>query len=378
MWRCLLLLLLFGLLLAGCSSRTAPRDVGGPVWPDLRADRRPRADTSSRDARPALPDLTLPDVAPPDRWTHDFRPELGPTLAWQKQPLLTAEDLHDVACVAAHVFVVGAQGTILHHAPSAPGFQPQVLPGSTAPELHAVSFAGMSYGAAAGKDTEIWKTTDLGATWEVASQCHGTLLDTVYGIHLSAVEDGFAVGLAQSGEGAAKYMNSSTGYPSWTCTTTYPSATFYDVFRLGKDGWAVGATGGAIYRTEDEGVSWSPVPAGTSQTLRGVAFVGATVGVAVGESGAIVRSTDGSGAVWAGVSSPTSAALWDLFFWDALSGWAVGASGTILHTGDGGVTWSTQKSGTAARLEAVCFSSATEGWVVGEKGLLLHTGTGGE
>jgi photosystem II stability/assembly factor-like uncharacterized protein len=362
-------------LVSACSSRsTVQLDRSGPVWPDLRPDR------PARDHR--LLEARRPDTAPGDRpradiWPYDFRPEAQPA-GWQTATLFTQDDLHDVACVAGHVFIVGASGTILHRGPTDTGFTFQFLPASAAAELYTVSFADPSYGATAGRDAQIWQTKDLGATWTVAYQCSAYTFDTFYSLNLSAANEGFGAGLAKVGDaglaGGTKYFAGA----SWVCSTPFPGTVFYDVFRDGARGWVVGDTGGQIYRTEDQGSSWVPVAAGTSSALRGLWFIKPWVGVAVGEGGTIVRSSDGDGKVWATVKSPTSAALHEVFFWDQQSGWAVGAGGTILHSADGGATWSAQKTASSKRLEGVCFTSASEGWAVGEKGTLLHTTTGGQ
>jgi photosystem II stability/assembly factor-like uncharacterized protein len=371
--------LALSLLMIACSSRsTVQLDRPGPVWPDLRPDR------PARDHR--LLEARRPDAAPGDRpradvWPYDFRPEAPPAPPWDLVKLLTADDLHDVACVAGHVFVVGAQGTILHRGPTDTAFNLQLPPtqATQTAELYTVSFADTSYGVAGGHDAQIWQTKDLGASWTIAPQCSAYIFDTFYSLHLGAADQGFAAGVAVGGSGGTKYFNPPG--VSWVCSMPFAGTVFYDVFRSGDRGWVVGDTGGPItqiYRTEDQGLTWAPVAAGTSSILRGIWFIGPWIGVAVGDGGTIVRSTDGDGKVWATVKSPTSGALHDIFFWDALNGWVVGAGGTILHSGDGGATWSAQKTASSARLEGVCFTSANDGWAVGEKGILLHTTTGGQ
>jgi photosystem II stability/assembly factor-like uncharacterized protein len=302
-------------------------------------------------------------------------------LGWTFVPAAVAEDLHDVACVQGRVFAVGNQGVILHRDPAGvpwPYFLPQTA--DTSADLYTITFAvspdGLStYGATAGKDFQIWETKNLGVTWGIAPQCHAFIFDAFYGLHLYSLTQGFAAGVAANSAGAGfKYF----GGASWVCgPTTYPGEIFYDVVRLGSSGWMVGDTGGKIYRTEDDGVTWVAVPAGTGKVVRAVAFSGLGHGVAVGGQGAIVRTQDPKGETWSPVTSPTSADLFGVAFWGSQSGWAVGAWGTILHTADGGRSWIVQPSGTTARLEGVCFTSPTEGFAVGAGGMILRTVTGG-
>jgi len=355
------LLLAVALGVAGCSSRTATPDQRGPIWPDLRLDR-------------LAPDLLAPDLALPDRASDRTTTDAPPPKPWSLVKTLSAEDLHAVACTQGHVFAVGVKGTILHRHPALGGF---ALEGSLTADLHTVSFSvDGSYGVAAGKEQQIWETKDLGKTWSVAPQCSSFAFETLYALHLSSASEGFGAGIAVLNAGAGTKFYSGM---SWVCgSQTYAGEVFHDVVRLGTQGYIVGDTGGKVYRTEDGGMTWAAVPAGTTQVLKGVSFAGGLLGVAVGAGGTIVRSTDGKGETWSAVTAPVAEELEAVQLFDTLHGWAVGSGGTILATKDGGQSWSAQTSGTSARLEGVCFSSTSEGWVVGEGGIVLHTTTGGQ
>ncbi len=375
-------------LLAGCSDRaTAAADRQVPLWPDLLLDHGHAHD--QRLAPDLRADARRADQGRPDAAT-DARGEAAPPAGWQKVVALSAEDLHDVACVAGHVVAVGDKGTILHAAPASTVFNQELacLGGSpctpSTSDLHTVAFADATYGVAGGKDSTIWQTnlTTSSGTWSVAPQCSAFVFETFYGLHLHTATAGYGAGVAVSGEAGFKYFS---GY-SWVCgPSTFAGKVFYDVFRLGSSGWIVGDTGGLIYKLEDGSAStppsytptWTTVPAGTAQVLRAITFSGASSGLAVGAAGAIVRSTDGKGEVWGAVTSPASVELWDVAFADASHAFAVGAGGTILTSADGGQSWSAQASPTTARLEGVCFASASEGWAVGAGGVILHTTSGG-
>ncbi len=353
---------------AACSSRSTTPDRSGPIWPDLRLDRAPPDQ--------ARPDLALPDRAAPDLGPGtDRRVEASKPAPWALVKTISTEDLHAVACAQGHAIAVGAKGTVLHRDPALGSFA--LEPAAITADLHTVSFSvDGKYGVAAGKDPQIWQSLDLGKTWAVAPQCSAYVFDTFHALHLSSDKEGFGAGIAvNSAGGGNKYY----GGVSWVCgAQTYPGEVFYDVVRLGPAGYIVGDTGGKIYRTEDSGLTWSPVAAGTTQILKGVAFAGGLLGVAVGAGGTIVRSTDGKGATWSGVTSPSSEQLEAVHLFDTVHGWAVGGGGTILVTKDGGQSWSAQASGVKARLEGICFTSATEGYAVGAGGIVLHTTTGGQ
>lgn len=365
---CWLALTLFVTLTAACADRATNDPDSGSIWPDVTfidaaVESGPRPDVTAD-----LPqsDLPLVDAPVPDASNAGWKPV---AISF---PL--TEDLHAVDCVQGHVYAVGNKGTVIHYDTiKGSGFALQTI--STTSDLHAVTFADLTYGVVAGKDATIWQTQNLGAIWSTAPQCSAYVFATFYALHLHTANEGFAAGEAVNSAGAgAKYYE---GY-SWVCTSpTYPSAVFYDVFRLKDSGWIVGDTKGLIYTSSDKGYTWKSVSAGTTEILRGVQFVSASQGVAVGAKGLVVRSTDGKGEVWAKVTTPVTADLWDVHFFDASKGWAVGDKGTVLQTTDGGKSWTAQVSGAATRLEGVCFTSATEGWAVGEKGTLLHTTTGG-
>jgi photosystem II stability/assembly factor-like uncharacterized protein len=352
-------------VLAGCTERSTSNDDGG-VWPDLS------------------PDLKARDLSPPDQGV-DRSPPDGPArdlslLPWKSVKVHQNPDLHAAACLASgDVFVAGDKGTLLHRGPnSPPGIvftkQPVGNPVTTT-DLYTVTFADAAYGATAGKGWEIWDTKDLGQTWATAPQCSAFLFDAFHALHLDTSTTGFGAGVANNNQGGGyKYY---TGY-SWVCgPTPYPNEEFYDVVRQGKSGWIVGNTAGKIYRTEDEGMTWAAVNAGTTATLRAVHFQSASLGLAVGDGGVIVRSTDGAGKVWQSVTSGVKKDLYDVTMVDAATGWAVGDGGTLLTTKDGGQSWTSQQSGVTERLEAVCFTSKKDGWAVGQAGVVLHTETGG-
>lgn len=354
---------LLALIVAGACSNRAARTDAGPIWPDALFD-------ATVDAAPA--DSTVDGPA------TDLRPDAPTGPGWQAASTVTAEDLHAVDCFSSNTFVVGDKGLILYRGAGAKpgqGFKAQKSP--TSDDLYTVSFAGPGYGVVGGKGWSIYETKNLGTSWSVAAQCSAFLFDAFHALHVSTSTTGFGAGAATANAGGGfKYYS---GY-SWVCgTTTYKGETFYDVFRAGKSGWSVGDTGGKIYRTLDEGITWTSHGAGTKNTLRAVHVVGATRRFAAGDKGTIVVSTDAKGATWSvASSSPTSADLYDIHFFNDKLGWIVGDKGTILHTANGGSSWTVQPTGITKRLEGVCFNTSVDGWAVGEGGTILYTESGGK
>jgi photosystem II stability/assembly factor-like uncharacterized protein len=189
-----------------------------------------------------------------------------------------------------------------------------------------------------------------------------------------------------------------------------------------------------MFRTTDAGLSWSPTPRISAQSIHGISFSSNTIGVAVGEQGAILRTTNG-GEVWndhsiqptsttslylSGVSFNTSGAgiivgksdsvpgvgsteiraaifrtldagvtwvrqsapwkrwLRAISFGDQQTVMAVGDSGLILRSTDTGSTWNELHAGTAAiRLNGVCSFGTSTTIAVGDSGTVLRTDNGG-
>ncbi|MEW6066820.1 MAG: YCF48-related protein [Nitrospirota bacterium] len=166
-------------------------------------------------------------------------------------------------------------------------------------------------------------------------------------------------------------------------------------------GWAVGAWGGQIFKTEDGGRSWKV----KSRKYRwDVYFMDSKTGWSLEykpNKGSIAKTEDG-GNTWKVQKEFDTDIEVIFFFIDSITGWAIGEqkghgrSGTeilgyfILHTNDGGTTWLTQfqekagqkgifgKPDITKRFFDIFFLSPTMGWVVGSQGIILHTNDGGK
>jgi len=82
---------------------------------------------------------------------------------------------------------------------------------------------------------------------------------------------------------------------------------------------------------------WISQTSGTNQTLLGVSFTSANVGIAVGVNGLILRTTNG-GNNWNSQMSGVTSDLYSVHFTDHNNGAAVGQLGRILRTTNGGGT----------------------------------------
>jgi photosystem II stability/assembly factor-like uncharacterized protein len=115
-------------------------------------------------------------------------------------------------------------------------------------------------------------------------------------------------------------------------------------------------------RFESAGLSAELQPYEMPASVNEVFSVTSSVMWAVDELGAIYRSEDG-GVTWL-EKHDHSEPLTGVFFLDSLTGWAVGGD-TVLHTVDGGESWFAQASPGALGLIRCAFWNASLGWATG-------------
>jgi len=164
-------------------------------------------------------------------------------------------------------------------------------------------------------------------------------------------------------------------------TATYPY--FADVFLVDTlRGWAVGS-GGAIYATNDGGITWVPQASGTTADLKKVFFLNANVGFVGGYSRTLVKTADG-GMTWQPTTvveiPETGASIRGIQFTNALTGFLLssesGKNGRVLKTVDGGNTWTTVHYVANEEFNAFSFNGSN-GVVVGSSAAVLYYTTDG-
>jgi photosystem II stability/assembly factor-like uncharacterized protein len=250
--------------------------------------------------------------------------------------------------------------------------------------LHSVFFLDRHRGWAVGSRGTVLTTNDGGLSWKAKS---APTDDTIRDIYFSDELNGILVcersifDLKTNQEPRAYLMKTMDGGEHWKrvnmrggiVDTRLTRAVFT---RTGR-GWAFGE-GGALYSTQDEGLSWLKLQAPTRFLLLGGTFIDESSGWLVGAGSTILQTTDG-GETWNHSRLPgaTNVRLNSISFVDARLGWAVGNRGAIYRTVNGGRSWKLQYSGASADLFDVKFLNATEGWVVGDEGTVLHTIDGG-
>jgi len=144
----------------------------------------------------------------------------------------------------------------------------------------------------------------------------------------------------------------------------------------GQTGYAVGEFG-AVLRTEDGGQSWLDLTP-SNVVLPHFGDVRVLSGgdlIAVGQAPGIFRSQD-QGVSWSAVSNPSTTELLSLEGFGATL-YAAGKSGKILRSTDEGASWTSLPSLATQEIVDQHWRSATDGYVVGP-GLVRHTTNAGQ
>jgi photosystem II stability/assembly factor-like uncharacterized protein len=250
--------------------------------------------------------------------------------------------------------------------------------------LHAVYFLDQDRGWAVGSRGTLLSTHDGGKVWQAKPQ---PTEDGIRDIYFADELNGWLLcerniyDLKSNDEQRAYLMKTEDGGGHWKRMNlrgaNIDGRLMRTLFSPGGRGWAFGE-GGAIYTTQDSGVSWIKLQAPTRYLLLGGAFIDENSGWLVGAGATILQTSDG-GESWhhGRLASATNVRFNAASFVNARLGWAVGSGGAIYRTINGGRSWQPQASDVTADLLDVKFLNAREGWVVGTEGTLLHTSDGG-
>jgi photosystem II stability/assembly factor-like uncharacterized protein len=282
-------------------------------------------------------------------------------------------------------------------------------------DLHAVDFADINHGWAAGTDSTgaglVLATADGGTTW--SKQDVGTVVDFT-SVSAPDAAHAWVAGYANPRTGNSTIVATTDGGATWNsqdsgattmlrdvhladslhgwlldigtilhtddggATWSKQSKTFTWCVAVDSVGslraWAVGLDG-TILVTADGGTTWTPQTSGTAADLMAVSFADALHGWVAGYGGTILATTDG-GLTWTDQSLATTVPIVSsVSAPDASHCWVACSNGTLLATSDGGATWNSQVNGGASEVQDVSFASATHGWSVGS--VILNTTTGG-
>ncbi|MEK9136155.1 MAG: YCF48-related protein, partial [Bacteroidota bacterium] len=143
---------------------------------------------------------------------------------------------------------------------------------------------------------------------------------------------------------------------------------------------AFAATDGGvyIYRSTDAGETWNLFSTGITTGLSKITRIDNTSLAGVSPGGDVWRSTN-EGLSWTQVLNGPGdlPAEWSLRFVDNLHGWLVGQSGFIFTSDDGGLTWRQVNNGVGVQLYDIEMQTNDFGMAIGHNGYVFRTTNGG-
>jgi photosystem II stability/assembly factor-like uncharacterized protein len=226
----------------------------------------------------------------------DVLPTSGALRATTMQRLL----LVDAERLGNRVVAVGDRGYIVYSDDGGTRWQRARAP--DAPLLTSLDFLDAQSGLAVGHDAVILKTTDAGETWTQqfsAPAEQRPLLDVNYLTSQRAI----AVGAY------AAYYETADGGKTWNARKiTAEDKHFNAILELGEGRLLILGEAGTILGSDDNGLTWKPVPSPYKGSLFGGVIASDGAVVAFGMRGRIYRSTD-KGRTWKQVDNPSVAAL---------------------------------------------------------------------
>ncbi len=293
--------------------------------------------------------------------------------SWQK---LTAPDTTTYYALFGFdyntILAAGRGGAIIQSYNGGDSWETRVS--NTTQTLYTIASNGIDYTYAAGHTGALVRSLDGGSTWSSWSWAAGgstTIRAMLF--------PGNSIGLAL-GDFGRVYRSQNNG-DVWSLQSSLINSPSLSAgyFTDPSNGFICGS-GGALFSTDNAGVTWKSLVSGTGLKLQGIALTSGGRGVLCGESGTLL-STANSGLTWAScLDAFTTGKLRGIALADENVAVAVGDSsgkGMIFRTGDGGTSWSVRLRRIGVLLEDCCFISPDSGFVVGASSVVLRTIDGG-
>jgi len=228
---------------------------------------------------------------------------------------------------------------------------------------------------------ELFRSSDYGYTWEPILAQSGFL----WGIEDMFFDDksvGWSVGVygdTISYELSAAIFRTTDVGKTWEIEWMELNMGLYSIHFINSTGWAVGENGLILKYTEQD--QWQIQTKITELPLNDIFFSDENHGWIAGgylneqDFLSIILKTVDAGKNWS-EKKWDKYLIKDLFFTDDSHGWAVGQdtnwTGILLETEDGGENWNPVIEDLSASLNALHFNENV-GWVVGDNGLVLRT-----
>ena len=257
--------------------------------------------------------------------------------------------LLDGSATESRLIVVGERGHILFSDDDGETWTQAQVPVQVM--LTAVRMQDAQSGWAVGHDAVILRTRDGGETWQLAHyapQAQLPLLD----IWFRDADNGFAVGAFGT------FIATADGADTWTCRNGCwedddgesgppllhaADSDFEDDFHLnaiapaGPDRLFLAGEAGVLYRSDDGGETWRPLPSPYSGSWFGALALDADTVLIAGLRGRLFRSED-AGESWTQIETGTTATLTDLVQVNPDLMLITGLAGALLTSRDNGLS----------------------------------------
>jgi len=221
--------------------------------------------------------------------------------------------------------------------------------------------------------TNIYKTTDGGATWTTVFSQSGGFIDA---IQMISPTTGYAVGDPVGGKWTV--LKTTDSGNTWNRIATEPvqsgsEAGWNNSFQIDGNYMWFGTSSGTVYHSTDLGVTWSSSATPGSTNNYALHFNSKKNGLAGGNG--MTRSNDSS-ETYSSVNKPPT--LTDIYGMDGFVNewWAVGSGPEIYKTGDGGLNWNIVFFPRPLifyyAINLFKNNNAASGWIVGSQGEIVR------
>lgn len=275
-------------------------------------------------------------------------------------PLAPSSLMLDAAVAGDTLVAVGERGHVLVSSDGGATWQQSPVP--TQSMLCAVHFHDANLGWAVGHDSVIIRTTDGGTTWEIvnwAPEDEAPLFD----VWFADADNGFAIGAYGT------FMVTSDGGETWDWEPIGDDDWHLHKFAADDTGrYYIAAEAGFVYRSDDDGATWTELPSEYEGSYFGVLPLGGDTLLLFGLRGNLFRTED-AGESWQEIETGTVAMLNDGVRLGDGTVIIVGLGGTVLISSDGGRSFDLHRQANRRGISAVVQTAEDTILLAGEFGV---------